>query len=93
MRVLCVNSEAWPDDMAQQDNSGIIENGECYTVVDVFFDEGYIWYVLAEDEPEFGYWENAFARTSDICEHEMRRVETTIEEPAPKKKFWEKIFK
>ena len=72
MIVLCVNNEAWPDNVKRHDNDSIIENGRTYRVIDVFFDEGCIWYELAED-PDFGYWENCFARTSDILETDFVR--------------------
>ena len=41
-----------------------------YDVIDVYFNEGYIWFVLSVD-PEYGYWENCFARCSDIDETEL----------------------
>lgn len=70
MRVLCTNSEAWPDDYPKEDNNGKITNGDSYIVTDVFFEDGYIWYELSID-PDFGYWENCFSRTSDIDETEL----------------------
>lgn len=70
MRVICIDDDAWPPNMPYEAEDGILKNGETYNVVDVFFDEGYIWYEL-ENDLGSGYWENCFARTSEIDEKEL----------------------
>ena len=72
MRVVCIDAEAWPVGFPAENNDGQIRNGETYEVTDVFFDEGYIWYEIDKDIG-FGYWENAFARVSDVCETTFER--------------------
>lgn len=72
MRVICINEDAYPDNLPEGDD-GMIKDGNIYTVIDVFFDEGYIWYVLEEDVGDGGYWENCFQRLSDINETQFIR--------------------
>ena len=72
MRVVCIDVDAWPYGVSG-DDGGVISNGKVYDVVDVFFDEGHIFYTLSESKNEEGYWENCFARLSDIDETEMER--------------------
>lgn len=70
MKVICTNATNFPENATESDSKGVIKNGEIYEVINVFFDEGYIWYVLSVD-PDYGYWENCFARCSDIDETEL----------------------
>ena len=72
MRVICIDSEAWPVGLPICDTNGKIRNGKSYDIVDVYFEDGYIWYEISAD-PNFGYWENCFARTSSIDETQMTR--------------------
>jgi len=71
MRVLCVDASAWPPDLESQGDSDDIQDGKEYDVVDVFLDEGYIFYVIAGTDEEYGYRENCFARLSNINERSM----------------------
>jgi len=73
MKVLCVDKDAWPVGYPPDDNGGVIENGNTYEVIDVFFNDGYIWYCVSADGLSYGYWENCFARTSDIDELELSK--------------------
>ncbi len=70
MRVICINEEAWPIGVEPCSEDGLIRNGEVYDVVDVEFDKGYIWYFVSIDDSGT-YWENCFARCSDIDEIEL----------------------
>jgi hypothetical protein len=70
MRVICVNEDAFPQNATVANSNGVVKNGEVYDVINVYFNEGYIWYVLSVD-PDYGYWENCFARCSDIDETEL----------------------
>jgi len=71
MKVICIDSEAWPDGVENQP-SDIIKVGNTYEVIDVKLAFGYVWYELAEDIG-FVYWERCFAQISDIDETEMER--------------------
>ena len=61
---MCIDSEAWPDRRIPSIGGGIIVDGGVYEVVDVEFDNGYIWYVVEGDD-DGSYWENCFARLED----------------------------
>jgi len=50
MKVICINSEAWPENFPLENDEGKIVNGETYEVTDVFFEEGYIWYEVSIDD-------------------------------------------
>lgn len=70
MRVLCIDKDAWPAGLPVEHPECELENGKSYEVLDVFYDAGYIWYIVFPHDvaEQFGYWENCFARTSDINE-------------------------
>ena len=73
MRVLCIDEDAWPDDSLPFDDNGLVKNGNVYNVIEVaLHDDGFIWYMVAEDMGCW-YWENCFARCSEIDETEMVR--------------------
>lgn len=93
MRVICINEDAYPEGIESSDEDGIIKDGEVYEVVDVYMDEGYIFYVVSVDE-DHGYWENCFARCSDIDEalEEVEQFETGKKEPMTFKKFLKSLI-
>jgi hypothetical protein len=67
MRVICIDEDSWPDNIPVIHNDGKIKNGEAYEVTKVYLEDGYIWFEVSID-PNWGYWENCFARTSNIDE-------------------------
>lgn len=73
MKVICIDADAYPDDSIPFDVTDVLKNGEIYNVIEVaLHDDGFIWYKVHEDLCGW-YWENCFARTSNIDETEMER--------------------
>lgn len=81
MKVICIDTDAWPPNLSYEPE--IVDNiklGETYTVTNVVFADGYIWYYIDNDDSG-AYWENCFARCSDIDEKELikeRQTEVTV---------------
>lgn len=71
---MCINAGAWPDGKVESDRGGVLKDGQVYHVEDVFFSDGYIWYVVDDglNEPDMGYWENCFARLSNDKKEEEK---------------------
>jgi len=69
MIVLCVDRNAFPWGV-EGEPCDELKNGDSYTVIDVFIDGEYIYYVLEEIGNSMGYWENCFMRTSQVDEME-----------------------
>lgn len=71
MRVICIDSEAWPKNFspAQYDDN-TIQTGNSYNVCDSAIRVGHLFYELRED---MGYWyySGCFAPTSNINELEL----------------------
>lgn len=70
MKVICVNSSAWPNGYPPDVMGGVIKEGNLYDVITIHIVDDYVWFCLAED-PKFMYWENCFGRVSNIDEREL----------------------
>lgn len=70
MKVICIDPEAWPDTSIIRYNDGVLKLGQTYEVIDVELEEGYIWYEVDVDKG-WQYWENCFARCSEIDERKL----------------------
>ena len=76
MKVICIDAEAYPDNLEYETDDLLVE-GETYEVIDVYLDEGYIFFELDINEG-FGYWENCFARCSNVDETETIKQQEDV---------------
>lgn len=69
MKVICIDEDAWPTGIKPNiSETEEIKDGNIYYVTDAFIDEGYVWYILSGFDQDYGWFENCFARCSDINE-------------------------
>lgn len=70
MRVICVDRNAFPSNISWDGENDFLQDGVVYTVIDIWLDEGFIWYEV-EGHFNAGFWENCFSRLSEIDEREL----------------------